>query len=391
MKRVALILHVGFFLGCMVGGQDSGDSGGAVADTSTRPPRPVDTGNETNEAPGISFMELNDPCRGSGTPYGLYFEDEKSGWVGCGNGIGLWKTDDAGQTFTSGHPNTATGDLYVNQIVGDPNGGVLICGHDYADTEKTLLYRYRDGQWEDLLHYGNNASDETDVYLANCGQVAAAGDGTLIVAGDTAGDITWSTNDGKTWADEERYWEEANFDGYSYYYMLNLRAEGGVYFGAGSDITTPPMFFGPSADPRAEWYNFLGHVVDMGIIGEVWSLDSPDGGLTWYVGGRDQRLSSQASGFLERTIDGGETWERLALGPTIDIVHDIAFSEDSLHGVAVGHRYPPNSLGGFILVTEDGGDTWEELDIETPVLQSAAIVGTTFWVAGDGFLGRGEF
>ena len=73
------------------------------------------------------------------------------------------------------------------------------------------------------------------------------------------------------------------------------------------------------------------------------------------------------------------------------MVHDIKFSEDGVHGVAVGHRYPPASKGGFVLLTYDGGQTWQELDADLPIMQSAAASGDTFWVGGDGYMGRGEF
>jgi photosystem II stability/assembly factor-like uncharacterized protein len=387
------------FASCLVcvlacgGGGDTGDSAplddtdavDSAGDTATTP----DTGTTTE--PVSVLTELTDPCGGAGTPYGLWFEDEETGWVGCGNGIGLYVTENGGESFEPGHPSTGSGELYVNDIVPDPLGGMLVCGHDYGPS-KTMLYRYRDGAWTELLHYGANWNDPTAAQMSNCGAVAAAGDGSLIVASETSGDITWSSDDGATWATEFRYWEDQNLEvnGYAYYYMLNLAAAGGSYFGAGSRNVEPPVFFGPTRNADGTWHNFAATVIDAGVTGEVWALATPDDGTTWFAGGRDETMGS-ASGFLYRSNDGGTTWEGGFLGGDLDIVHDLAFAADGRHGIAVGHRYPPASQGGFVLLTDDGGTTWTPVDATVPPLYSAAIVNETWWVAGDAYLARGTF
>ena len=254
-----------------------------------------------------------------------------------------------------------------------------------------MLYRRDGSEWTALLRYGNNSDDSGAVYMSNCGAMAATPDGRLMVASLTAGDITWSEDDGQTWQKEERYWEDADLDpgGYSYYYMLNMAATSdGTIFGAGSQITEPPVFFSPSRHADGDWTNFAANIVDDGIIGEVFSMATPDDGMTWLVGGRDQGATSQASGFIYRSTDGGETWASMALPEGTDIVHDIAVDGDL--GVAVGHRYP-TTQGGFILITRDGGQTWTEVESDAPILQSAAISDGRWWAAGDAWLGRGRF
>ena len=364
---------------------DSEDSGTGSTDS------PKESQEDTEEPPPpLHFWELTDPCPNAGYPYAMLFESSQEGWVGCGDGKGLWRTENAGESFAEGHPNTWTGELYVTDLALDPEGSLLVCGRDYGND--SLLSRYRNGTWEDLLHYGNNNQDSSAAQLSNCGVVAAAGDGSLIVASLTAGDISTSSNDGLTWTKEARYWEDANLDagGYSYYYLLNLVAAGGSYFGAGSDITSPPVFFGPSQHAGGSWSNFHAHTIDSRAEGEIWALATPDDGQTWLAGGRDQRYSSVASGFLYRSEDGGESWSKLAMGGDLDVVQDLAFAADGRHGIAVGHRYP-TSHGGFILLTEDGGQSWTERVEDVPPLYVASIVGTDFWVAGENYLARGEF
>lgn len=352
---------------------------------------PVSKDGNTDDTAAVSgdFTELTDPCEGGGTPYGLYFRTESEGWVGCGNGFGLHGTTDGGDSFTSAHPSD---DLYVFQVLDDPDGNLLVCGHDYSTAgDGVLLYRQSGSGWDDLLHYGSNNSDPASAQMSNCGQVATAGDGTLVVASNTVGDITHSEDDGLSWSREDRYWEEANLEpeGYSAYGIMGLAAAGGAYYASGSNITAPPTFFVPST--LGDYYNMRAVVADSGLMGEAWAMATPDEGATWVIGGRDQGMSSQASGFLCRSTDGGDSFSCGLVGGDIDIVHGIAFSEDGRHGVAVGHRYPPGSQGGFVLLTDDAGATWTELAVDVPILQSAAVRGQSFWVAGDAYLARGTF
>lgn len=336
-----------------------------------------------------ALTELVDPCQGAGTPYAIHFSSESQGWVGCGNGYGLHGSSDGGDSFSSAHPSA---DLYVWQIIEDPSGRLLVCGHDYEGSDGLLFRDDGAGGWDVLLRYGNNASSDDSVYITDCGQVGALDDGTLIVANSTGPDITWSSNDGLSWAEADRYWEDVNIDGGPQaYQMISMATTSDSYAAGGYNIIQPPTFFGPSTHPDGQFYNMHAYTIDEGVDGEVWSLATPDDGATWYAGGRDQSNSAAASGFIYSSTDGGESWTAASLGDSIDIVHDIKFAEDGQHGVAVGHRYPPATLGGFVLVTEDAGASWSEVETDVPILFSAAARGGSYWVGGDGYLGRGSF
>lgn len=328
-----------------------------------------------------TLTERVDACEGEGPPYGLYFTSASEGWVGCGNAAGFHHTTDGGASFA----RLDRGGLYVFQIVPDGDA-LLVCGHDYNSSDRTLLYRY-DGAFHSLLRYGQNSADPGAVYFANCGGVATDGRGTLIAANDTSGDISWSTDDGATWVVEQRYWEDANLDpdGYSYYYLLEVGYAGGGFFGGGSRIVEPPVFLGPSTHDDGGVGNFHAWPVDTSIIGEVWAVATPDDGGTFFVGGRDQGRTTEASGFFYRTDDGGRTWANIPLGAELDILDDISFAPDGRHGVAVGSRYPI-SRGGYVLVTDDGGDTWSLLDADVPLLETCSAFAEGFAVAGDYYL-----
>mgnify|MGYP001553739960 CR=1 FL=1 len=269
-----------------------------------------------------------------------------------------------------------------------------MCGADFDLAFDGVLVRRFDGTgWEDLLERGNNAESANQVNFSNCGQIAEHPNGGLFASSLTAPDITYSSNNGASWVPETRLFEEANLRGTrAVFQLIRVASTSSGIFASGYNIIQPPTFFAPSEAEGASWFNLKAKTVDDTIQGEGWSLATPDNGATWYVGGRDQELSREASGFIYRSLDGGGSWTSLPLGPEIDIVRDIAFSEDGRYGIAVGDRYPPRSLGGFALLTRDGGQSWEELDEDLPPdLRRAAVDGTTYFFGGNGSLFRGGF
>jgi hypothetical protein len=356
-------------------------------------PDDKDPGSSDPNTPGNTsgaFSALVDPCNGA-TPYEVAFISEDEGYVGCGSEQGLHYTTDGGQTFVDA---IISDNLYVYQVLADGSGDVLVCGQDY-DTD-ALVYRGSGTNWEAILYYGS-ASDYGDqgVFMGTCGEIGMDGAGGLVVNSIAGIDVTASTDDGASWSAPNDLWELSNVNGTcqastgrcTHQISRYVSTSQGLY-GAGSTDSEPPLFFRPGS---AELENLEKVVIDENMQGLVWSLATTDDGQTWLAGGRDDRESMEASGFIYRSTDGGETWDSLPLGPEIDVVYDIAIAEDGQHGVAVGHRYPPSSLGGFVLLTEDGGATWTEVDEDVPILQSCEARGSTWWAAGGGFLARGDF
>jgi len=366
----------------------SGCLDGASADKDSGMDSGLDTGEVAADAGSpLAPTELVDPCQGVGTPI-LHADNTHDLIVGCSNGAGLWHSTDGGDTFAKAHPSN---DLYVFDLKRSRDGDLLVCGHDY-EADGVLLYRGQPGgSWDPVLSYGNNAADLRAAYLSNCGAVAEGREGQLVVASLTAGDITWTEDGGNSWAKEFRYWEDDNLepDGYAFHYLFHLYGIDGEIYGAGSQITEPPVFFQPSPHADADWWTLDSITIDNGVDGEVWALGTPDEGGTWVAGGRDQSASAQASGFLYWSGDAGETWDALELPSGTDIVRGVAFADNGLNGIAIGHKYP-TSEGGFALVTSNGGQSWTPLDEDLPLLESVAVFGDTYWLAGDAWLSRGR-
>lgn len=377
-------------LGCKVINWDNGDRGPGVTVVDSQDSGvPFDTAwNQTPYTPS-DFERMGDPCRDIGPIYSLHFPRPDQGWVGCGNAGGLHLSQDDGESFEELLPGN---ELYVFDLREDREGRLLVCGHAYdGKHDKALLIREEeDGSWTDLLVYGKNADQDNAVYLSNCGQVAQDSYGRLVVFSNTIGDLTTSTNNGRTWSKEERYWEDDNLepDGYAAHQVMRLESTAEGFVGSGSHIAENPMFFTPSTHSNASFWNLNREVVSQRHIGEAWAMATPDDGQTWALGGRDQELGAVASGFLFVGKTGA--WTSIPLGPEIDIVRDVDFSQDGLRGIAVGDRYPPDSKGGFALVTIDGGRTWMEMDISIPAeVLRVELLGDTFWLGGNGYFARG--
>jgi hypothetical protein len=127
--------------------------------------------------------------------------------------------------------------------------------------------------------------------------------------------------------------------------------------------------------------------VDPYLVGELWTLATPDGGESWLVGGRDLGGEPASRAVVFRSPDGGSTWRALSLPGGLGWLRQMAFSEDGFCGVAVGEG---DRGGGFVLLSRNGGRSWRALDGSFPPLRAVAVLGEGFLVGGDqGFLGRG--
>ncbi len=78
-----------------------------------------------------------------------------------------------------------------------------------------------------------------------------------------------------------------------------------------------------------------------------------DADRSWAVGGE---LEDGVGSLVQRTTDGGRTWEVLYADGAGFPLRDVAFT-DALHGWAVSSS---GTLVGDIIATRDGGRTWVE-------------------------------
>ena len=128
-----------------------------------------------------------------------------------------------------------------------------------------------------------------------------------------------------------------------------LAACGGGGGGGGGDTTAPP----PAASPNA------GRVCVGGDPGWCWQAPLPGAEVVRVVRFFDDRFGMVAgdAGYLQRTLDGGETWTRLPRT-------DFRFLDVAMVSTTRGWARSENDL--LLFSTRDGGVSWERSAITLP-------------------------
>jgi photosystem II stability/assembly factor-like uncharacterized protein len=318
---------------------------------------------------------LATPC-GEFPVSALLAESDGRAWVGCSHGRGVFRTTDAGISF---EPMHASARLVVNQLAADAGGRALLCGHDLASPGRdAVLLRYHPSRgWHTLRSSPRGQA-------TSCERVAAAPDGALALLESQGAGVRLHAAAGRGWLEPSAWYAGTDPEPR----LWDLATAGGCWYALGADLTGPPRFLLPAGSERCLPLRDV--VVDHHLVGELWTLASPDGGGSWLAGGRDLGEEPFGRAVLYRSPDGGESWREQRLPPGLGWVRQLGFSPSGHCGVAVGQRAGLDA-GGFVLVSHDGGTHWWELDLELPALRAVSVFEQGFLVGGEGgFLGAGR-
>ena len=107
-------------------------------------------------------------------------------------------------------------------------------------------------------------------------------------------------------------------------------------------------------DGGQTWVEKFNSDLDLAFT-DVFFIDSQHGWIVGFAGN-----SSETGGSIFRTVNGGETWQRIAENHTL---WDVEFL-DTLRGYTVGSAYG-SAWGPPVLRTMDGGVTWETIRMST--------------------------
>jgi len=323
-----------------------------------------------------SLLEpLAGPCD-QGAVVALALDADGAGWVGCEGSGALFRTQDAGGAYRPMHSSLR---LEVNQLGWDHRGRMLLCGRDYASPgPDVLLTRWSEGEgWTPLLRTGDDGP-------SSCGRVAVDARGGLAVLGGDGGGLGLRAVGGADWLQPPVSWMGLPTIAPRLY---AVSGDAPCWHALGADLTSPPVFLRPSSGSRC--FPLEPVTVDAELVGELWTMASPDQGQTWLVGGRDLGDEPYSQAVIYRSPDGGLTWRALPLPAELGWLRRLAFSDDGRCGVGVGER-SAEEPGGFVIVTEDQGRSWRSLDVDVPPLGVVEVGSEGFVVGGDdGYLGRG--
>ncbi len=318
-----------------------------------------------------SIEPLDSPCGEQPVDALLALEGGRA-WVGCDGGV--FRTSDAGGGF---EPMLASPRLEVHHLGLDVRGRVLLCGRDLAGPgPDDLLLRFRpQGGWTSLLAGDDGA----------CTELAVRTDGALAVVGEHDMGLQVLPPGSSEWHTVQRWWLDPHHGPQR---VFGLSSDGGCWHGLGADLTSPPAFLMPAGGGRC--LPLRGVTVDPFLVGELWTLASPDGGDSWVAGGRDLGDEPHSRAALYRSPDGGSLWRALETPRGVAWIRDLDFSSSGSCGVAVG-SLAPLGRGGVVLISLDQGRSWQRLAADVPELSVVSVLEDGFLVGGEqGFVGKGR-
>ncbi|MCH8221910.1 MAG: protein kinase [Chloroflexi bacterium] len=343
---------------------------------------------------GRSWEQLAIPTRSYLSA--VYFADESRGWVSGLSG-GLLLTSDGGQSWQLARTPT---DCQINHFAAR---GSLVWA--VGDCDQVIFSADGGATWEDRSIRTGSGTNFTDIEFLD--------DQTAWISGmqyDPERPVIMETHDGgKTWGLNAGV-EELAF-GFIEDMSIRVTSDGIVGWAVGSgglllklvsaaefaeikSATTPEALRSgaPNGPPRSDlpltytWRRLGEFTFDslysvavvnnerVHISGEGGAIyRTQDGGSSFDVADVSsgcsmldlQFLSSQVgvsadecSGSVIRTLDGGETWNRLDAEPLPDSGATASFFLDAVHGWVAGWN-------GVLARTENAGRTWEQIEVPT--------------------------
>lgn len=274
----------------------------------------------------------------------VYFVNERTGWIGGGNGT-LLTTKDGGDTWKKAEKITS--DTIRQIYFTDENNGWLLCERDvYSLGANSPSY---------LLKTANGGADWDRIEFANSGRIRFAKiffsqTGSGFAVGES-GAIFILQDDGKTWKKHPSPIRYLLLDGG----FTDKR--NGVMVGAGGHI-----FF--SEDGGISWNqaNIFGNPNVK--FNSVFFVNKTTG---WTAG---------SDGKIFQTISGGKTWREQKSGVSVNL-NDIFFT-NTREGWAIGDE-------GTILHSTTGGNVWKETSSKTNHrLEKISSNGKTLFAVGFG-------
>lgn len=124
-----------------------------------------------------------------------------------------------------------------------------------------------------------------------------------------------------------------------------------------------------STDAAGSWTEIEG--VKPSAFGFAVAVHPQDAGTAWFVPAikDEKRYPSEGRVVVNRTRDGGKTFETLTKGLPQQHAHDLVFRH-ALDIDESGDRLVFGSTTGSLWITEDGGDSWSTLSSNLPPIYS---------------------
>lgn len=310
-----------------VGDGGAGGGGGAVADG--------------------DWQRGDHPC-GGGRTDALLHTGADTFYAGCGTGstgVGLWRTDDAGQTW-AGVPGFEAWRVNDLDQAGD---AIVVSGTDTTSNLGIVSFEPAgDGTLTEVWRRGTVVDESFQV-----GHYAALPDGRAIAESLTGGGLVF--RDAASQPFRGIYPFSADGQGHQ---ILSLTTAADGFWAVGSTIAEPPTVFAPS--PEGDLPLIPIRPLGEDISGELWGIAHV--GDRFVAVGVDQDADAPILLVGEGDTHTAEGWRRVdltAIMPSPSWLRGACGSGDTL--VVVGEKQPLSAGTGRVLRSVDGGASWRDV------------------------------
>jgi photosystem II stability/assembly factor-like uncharacterized protein len=297
--------------------------------------------------PDATWLRGDHPCGGGRTDALLHTEADTF-YVGCGTGAtgkGLWRTDDAGQTWAAevGFELWRVNDL---DLEGDT---IVVAGTD--TTSNLGIVRFSpggDGTLTEVWRRGTVVDESFQV-----GHYASLPDGRAMAESLTGGGLVF--RDAENQAFRGIYPFSSDGQGRQ---ILSLTTADDGFWGVGSTIAEPPTIFAPSPEGDLPLIPILPLGED--ISGELWGV--ANAGERLVAVGVDQDADAPILLVGEGDTHSAEGWRRVDLSdlmPAPSWLRGACGAGQTL--VVVGEKQPLRAGTGRVLRSDDGGASWRDV------------------------------
>ena len=339
----------------------------------------------------------NHPCVGNRTD-AMWFDDESTGFVGCGStpeGYGLYQTTDGGLSWSStASTNDFLAGMRVNSISRASDGKLYIAGTGNSgarvvslDTSGTL------GEF-----YLKPSSGAQTWQTFQVGTFRIDKDGRAVSESLTGSDVMYWSGAGVEPVDGYGWWNgvvEGNGA-----QILDLEIFDDRFYGVGSTISQPPYFYYEKADGMGDAFSFESIKLSgdglSAFIGEVWDIDIDSGG-DMLLSGVNESTNVGVLWFNDGDPTSAASWNMLDVGPIIPVSDNnrTRFYGGCREGdlmMAVGDFSQRKEA--LAVLSTDGGSTWNlygppgrGADAVGPLSKCQVLGDKVFITGADGFFG----
>lgn len=332
-----------------------------------------------------AWTEYAHPCVGNRTD-AMWFDDANNGFVGCGSttdGYGLYKTTDAGQTWSNvTSVNNILDSMRVNSIQRASNGNLYLGGTG----EQNVRIVYLDTSNNLQEYYLKPATGAQSWQTYQVGTFRLDSNNRGVSESLTGSDVMyWSTGNAEA-VSGYGWWNEAGVSGGAQ--ILDMEIHNNRFYAVGSTINQPPYFYYEDSAGMGDTFSMKAIKLSgdglSDFDGEVWDIAIDSNG-DMLLAGVNQGTDVGVLWHNIGDVTSKDNWRQYDITAIVPVESQNAtrFYGACRNGdlmVAVGDYSQQGD--GIVVYSTNGGTDWNFLSPTTSPLSKCQIFGQNVYVTG---------